>query len=71
MIGNDVDNVQVVPVELEDILGVEDVAQLLDISTENATYAMRLGIIPSIVKRGRITLRSVLDQNKHKLGKLN
>ena len=58
--------IQIIPLELEDIIGVEDVARELDISPEEAVYAMKLGLIPSIVKRGRITLRPVLEKYKQR-----
>ena len=61
------ENIQVVDIELEEIMGVADVAKEAGISREKALAAMSLQVIPATRVNGYITLRSIFKTNKHKL----
>jgi len=60
-------DIQIVPVDLEEIMGVAEVAKEAGISREKALAAMSLQVIPATRVNGYITLRSIFKTNKHKL----
>ena len=61
------EDIQIVDIELESILGTEAVAQELGKDYRDALVLMKNGVIPSIRVNGWITLRPVLDKNRYKI----
>jgi hypothetical protein len=59
--------IEIVPVELEDIIGTEDVAASLGINYHYALTLLNQNIIPSRRMNGRITTKQVLEKYKIKL----
>ena len=65
------EDIQVVDIELEEIMGTSEVAAELGIDYREALVLMSKGVIPSERVNGFITLRKVLDKNKYKLQRQN
>jgi len=65
------ENIQVVDIDLEEMMGTEDVAAALGIDYRDALALMKNQVIPSRRVNGLYTLRSVFQKNRNKLQRKN
>lgn len=64
-------DIKIIDLELEDILGVKEVADELQIDYRVALSLMSQNVIKSICKRGYITKRELLERYKRQRAGIN
>jgi len=63
-------DIKVVDIDLEDLIGVNEVADELDIPVEKARYAMSQQLVPCVKINGYYTLKPVLAKHLQRLREL-